>query len=153
MTTLSEKVKVQQALVALGRLGDYYKVSYDPTTNSPVALDKDDVSLKVTPQWVGANELSAEFVRDDRYGRREVLRRAAWSWALQLRFPCEVTVEAAEDAWTSNPSVVLRDPPNGLTRQVTLLLVRSQYDHPTTQEGSHPGSQITFFFEARLSRA
>lgn len=150
MPSYIDKIRIQNALIQRGQGGDYYAVSYSPSTKLATEVDTLSAS-KVTPQNVMAQELASAFGVDPKHGRDLVEQRTTWSWALVIEFSKEVTLHVAEETWLANPLTLARDEANGLTRQVTLHLVRVDYKHPTFQE-AHKGTRATYFFEARLSR-
>lgn len=150
MPSLLEKIRVQNALIALGQAGPFYAVSYDKDTKLATEIDV-LVDPAVAPAHVAANETSSAFAEDVRYGRSYRWARSGWTWQLACHFNQEVTGWRAEEEWRSSPPILARDEANGLTHQVTLLLQSASYEHPIKQ-GPHSGSRFTFIFEARLSR-
>ena len=148
MPNTVEKIRIQNALIVLGQTGLFYAVTYDPTTKLAAAIDTTTASV-VTPPWVIANEIQAEFGLDSKHGRGRQLKKLSWSWILICRFDSETTGDRAEQAWLNSPPVLPRTA--DFPGQVTLDLLRTTYTHPTTQS-SHSGSQLEFTFEARLSR-
>lgn len=148
MPNTVEKVRIQNALIALGQAGPFYALTYDKTTKLANDIDT-GVATPVTAPWVAANEIQSEFGIDPRHGRDRKLKRLTWSWILICRFNEEVTAEEAEKLWLNSPSILARTAQ--FPGQVTLDLLRTTYTHPTKHE-SHSGSQFDFTFEARLSR-
>lgn len=148
---LSNKTRIQQALMALGRAGPYYQVNYAAGGSDPVQVETTGATPTPTqdPSSVACNEINCSFEVDQRYGRSEKRDRTVWTFNLICKFDREVTSEFAEEIWTDNPPTLPRDASNGL-RQAVLQLTDAVYQHPTRRGSS--GTLVTFTFEARLSR-
>lgn len=148
-TSASQRVRIQQALIALAKEGEFFPVSYDgddcpiqvnPSTDQPLA-----------PASVHCNEVpTTVFEPDPTMGRRLAFHRQTWRFELRCRWDREVTLESFEQAISDNPPVLAADSETGLG-QVRLTLVRSDPTHPTTQQPSS-GTSCVFSFEAVLNR-
>src|SRR5687767_5447889 len=93
------KIRVQQKLVEIGLAGPYYQVAYDANEADDVDPETAEVVAPVSAQ---ANEVASGWDTDTQYGRNKVQGRTNWEWRLQLSFSKEVTLEAAEEAWSSS---------------------------------------------------
>lgn len=96
-----------------------------------------------------SNEVRGAFVVDDRHGRAYRQRRAGWAWLLIIRFDTEVMLDVFEDSLLRAPLFIARDPSDGRTEQVRLLLEDVAYEHPP-RGGASNGTEVTYRFVAEL---
>lgn len=141
MATL--KAAVQSTLVTLGSAAVFPTASYagDP----PVLVE----GASVAAASVEANETSAVFSPERRYGRSYKQDRAQWVWVLILQFHEEVIVTDFEQSILDDPPCIPRDVDTG-NRQVRLRLLDSKYQHPARQDASN-GTRLVCKFSADLS--
>lgn len=138
-----DRLRIQSALIDLGRAGPFYEVTYDPDTKKP------EVGSAVTPT-VYVNEIAAQFTEAEVNRRSLKQDRDGWLFSLMLTFDGEALLEAFEKAWCENPPKLARDAVNGLNHNVILLLTQAAYSHPIQHDGPH-GTQVTYTVEADLS--
>jgi len=147
MPNRSDKIRIQNALLALIEAGPYFPVNYPP--GSKIASDVDPlIDTPYPPDSAQTNEIDAGFEVDPRYGRALILDRPQWLWLAKVKFNREITAYHAEEAWQGDPLIL---PKTTDFRQATLILQRATYGHPIKQS-AHNGTLIEFTFAARLGR-
>ena len=147
MPNTLNKIRIQNELIAAGKAGPYFRVTYDCQTDLADEIDEDASPVIEVPASVKANEVRSAFRDAANYRRSAGLDRATWTWLLRMQFHCEVTAERVEENLMENPPCLTLLGPNNRTNQVLLKLVNSDYTHPPTTSPSS-GSEITFTFEA-----
>lgn len=147
MPNRSDKIRIQNALLALIEAGPYFAVDYP--AGSKIASDVDPlIDTPIVPPSAQVNELDAGFEVDTRYGRSLVLDRPQWLWLGKVKFDREVTAYHAEELWQADPPILVKTTD---FRQATLVLQRTTYGHPIKQS-AHNGTLIEFTFGVRLGR-
>ena len=141
MTTNRERI--QNKLIDLAEAGPFYGVSYE-SRRPIVSLQAD-----TTPIHIKALETGSEFDQPDLNRQSFIRERSNWTWELRLQFKTEVNLEAFEELIAAEPPVLLS---TSSLRQVTLLLEKSDPEHPVQQQASQ-GTQVVYTFEAHLSPA
>ncbi len=149
MANKSNKVRIQNKLIALAKAGRFFKVTYDKNTG--LANDVDPgVDTIQPPASVLANEIQQTFGIDSRHGRKQILRRDSWVFQVLVQWQSEVTVEFFEEDLL-DPIPILDDDKVNNLEDATLLLNRTEVVHPPTQSSAN-GSQAKFTFEAVIGR-
>ena len=138
---MSQKGRIQEALLRLGKQGRFFKVLYRDD-GTPTDIDPDGQPTK--PQTCLCNETDAEFATDPNMGRRRARKRVLWKFKLVLGFPCEVNAENFEQDVMDE---VLTLPPTDTLPSVFIEIADAEYDHPTTKDPGN-GSRIEYSFEA-----
>lgn len=144
----TQRVRIQQELVQLGKAGTFPVVSYNPATGEPTDIDD---AVVQAPASVLANEVAVSVSPDLPMGRRRVRRRETWTFELVLDFNCEVSLELFENSLLDRVHLIKRDAPNGLA-QVELFWTRTEVSHPVQQQPS-AGTSARLFFEASIGRS
>lgn len=170
-----ERIRIQNALIAVALAASFYPVTYDKDTHEasygqdPGSFDADHTQVapygvptsfitpaptnalkRVAPASAECNEVSSTFGVSNRT-RTLSHDRKAWLFELRLAFNQEVTIEAFEQYVLETPIYLACEPANGL-RRIILRLIRSTPVHPARQEPNQ-GTRVTFQFEAELSPA
>lgn len=149
MANNSNKVRIQNKIIALAKAGRFFKVTYDPVTG--LANDVNSGTDAVQPPASAlANEIQQNFSIDSQMGRKRILRRDSWVFQLLCRWDSEVTVEFFEKDLLDPLPTLPDDEALGL-EDVTLLLNRTEVEHPPTQNSAN-GSAAKFTFEAVIGR-
>lgn len=141
---MSYKTAIQNALVQYADAATFPTAVY--SADRPSLLSEGPA---VPAASIESNELRADFDVDERRGRKVVLERRAWQWALRLRFDQEVVLEQFETALAESPPIILRDVEDGRPHQVRLMLDDSSYEHPP-RGGASNGTKADFRFVAIL---
>lgn len=145
----SQKVRVQNVLMTVGKAGQFHAVTYDK--DSGLANDIDFTTAPViAPVTCLANETASSFVSDRLHGREEIDKRQSWTFDLLLGFEHEVTLERFEESLIH---AIIRIPRTAqFPDQVTLRLIQTSVQHPVTQQPSL-GTQAKMQFQAVVSRS
>jgi hypothetical protein len=146
----SQKVYIQNALVAAGRAGKFFKVAYDKETGLQEDIDFETSTDTVAPSSALANETLSTFGLDPSYKIDRVDKRLSWTFELWLDFNQEVNAEHFEETLIRNPIVLPSSKSKGV-RQVTLRLTRDTVQHPVTQQPSS-GTKLRLAFNAEVGR-
>jgi hypothetical protein len=137
---VTNRTRIQNALVNAAMARAFYAVTY-PNNVATVASN-----TVIPPASALCNEIQSLFRIDKDYGRREIERRTAWSFSLQLKFNQEVTLEPFEEYLLDSPIILQRDVANNL-KQVRIFLTRTVVVHPTQQQPAG-GTMATMTFDA-----
>lgn len=144
---MSDKLKIQKAMIALARAGEFYQVDYDEQ-GAPIdfARDTEDnipigtpIGTRISPGSVGCNEVSSRFAPDTRQGRRVATKASEWLFELVLAFDKEALLEWFEKSINQNVPIVRLD--NGTS--ALLRLRQKTVRHPIRQQSSG-GTQVTY---------
>jgi hypothetical protein len=138
------KKRIHDALVTAAKMGTFIEVTYDKD------LDTLTQGLQCQPGSIECNETTDAFKVDESFTRRFKQDYQRWNWELTLRFAQEVILERFERALADNP-ICLKRIPGEEDRQVHVLLVDSNYNHPPKQGGSN-GTRVRYRFQAGISR-
>ena len=136
------KKKIHDALCEAAQQGTFLAASYD---SEACELEQ---GAQVQPASIEANEVSSAYEVEQRHGRKFLQDFKQWQWLVILRFNQEVICEPWVRALLEDPLCIKRE--DGEDRQVHLLLLDAQYEHPP-REGSSNGTLARFKFEAKLS--
>lgn len=148
-TSASQRIRIQQALIALAKEGNFFPVSYDQD-NAPIQVNP-STDQPLAPVSVFCNEVpTTVFEPDPTMGRKLAFHRLTWRFELRCIWDREVTLDTFEQFLADDPPVLAADSDTGLG-QVRLTLVRSDPTHPITQQPSS-GTSCVFSFEAVLNR-
>lgn len=149
MANRANKVRVQNELITLAQTGRFFAVTYDKDTKLANPVD-DTADPVIAPASVLANEIQGTFSIDPNMGRKQILRRDSWVFALLCGWDQEITVEFFEEFLLDPLPRLPDDKANGL-EDVTLILNRTEVIHPPTQNAAN-GSSAKFTFEALVGR-
>ncbi len=140
---------IQNLLVSTARNFKFPIVHYRP---APVgSLRCTDPARVASPKSAVAYESQAVFAEPVR-NRRNATRRelTGWVWILVVQFDAPVSLEEFHDLLCDSHPVILRDPENGINRQVDLLLDEAEIQTPVQQQPAQ-GTRVTYRFTAQLS--
>lgn len=143
---MSQRLRIQDALVSLVLGTDWPVVSYDED-GRPSGLDMAEKEQPQTP--ILCNEISSSFDLDEQNLRGDFQRRTSWIFSLKIKFDREVLLEYFENAMMANPLYLGPDLSRGLS-SVTLRLIGTEPTHPVQKGG--PGTSVEFSFEAEQGR-
>ena len=136
------KKKIHDALCAAAEGGTFLVATYD---SENCTLEQ---GLQIVPASVEANELSSAHAVESRHGRKYLQDFTDWQWLVILRFHQEAICELWVRSLMEDPPCIHRDAFED--RQVRLLLLDAQYEHPP-REGASNGTKAQFRFRAELS--
>lgn len=146
--TLTQRLRIQQALVALVNGREFPYVSYE-SSGAPAQVDPDENTVTpLTP--ILCNEIESAFGDDENNGRQIAQVRSAWQFALRMKFNREVLLELFEDSVMDNPPTIAKDDALGLPF-VRLRIVSQRVEHPVQQQGAS-GTIVEYIFEAEEGR-
>jgi len=140
------RTAIQRLLHDLAKTGRFFRVYYD-ADGKAVAIDPNE-SEQIAPVSLEVNEVSADFIPDELFGRDINQRRSSWNFELHLGFDQEVTVAFFEQ------DVLAPVPRVKQTENHTyawLRLNNVSYDHPA-RGGSAGGTSVVMTFEATIGR-
>lgn len=149
MANESNRVRIQNELKRLAKVGRFFKVTYDPVTGNVSDVDP-GVDPVEAPASVLANEITQNFAIDTEQGRRRILKSQSYVFQLLLQWNAEVVVEFFEKDLL-DPLPRLPDDKVNNMEDVTLILARTEYEHPPEQNAGN-GSAAKFTFEAVIGR-
>ncbi len=149
MANESNRVRIQNELKRLAGVGRFFAVTYDPADGKASDVDP-NTAPSIPPASNLVNEITQDFRIDDEMGRRRILKRESWVFQLLLNWNVEVTVEFFEKDLL-DPLPRLPDDKVNNMEDVTLILLRTQYEHPPEQNAAN-GSAAKFTFEAVIGR-
>lgn len=149
MANESNRVRIQNELKRLAGIGRFFAVTYDPATGEARDVDP-NTATKIPPASNLVNEITQDFRIDEDMGRRRILKRESWVFQLLLNWNEEVTVEFFEKDLL-DPLPRLPDDKVNNMEDVTLILLRTQYEHPPEQNAAN-GTAAKFTFEAVIGR-
>lgn len=141
---MSQKLRIQQALVDLVRTRSFPVVKND-STGKPISPTTGTVT-PLTP--ILCNEVGATFEDDGDYGRGVKSTRSTWTFAIRIRFGQEVLLEGFEEDMMNNPPRIAAD---GSLPYVQLRLTASEPQHPVQQQPG-TGTIVEFTFQAQQGR-
>lgn len=148
MTQTTQRLRIQNAMVAAAKAGTFYFIQYLPATGA--AKDINPATDGIAPVSAFANEATSSFEVDGNYGRGYKLKRSAWNFRLEVNFSREVTAEYFEKSLCEDPITLPRDNDKDLD-QAVLLLSRTAASHPV-QHMPDGGSRFVFDFAVWLGR-
>ena len=144
---ITQRTRIQNAIIALIQAGEFYKVTYDEET---LLADDVDDTTQIAPEYVTANEIQATFEGDTQHTLSKKRTRATWSFQAIVRFNCQVTLELFEKALIDDPPVLAVDEANNLP-QATINLTITRPIHPVNSESS-AGTEVRLSFDVDQGR-
>ena len=141
---MSYRTSIHDLLVTTAHAGTFNEAIYSVARPSLLTAG--------TPQGLQScetKEIPGSFQLDYRYGREFRPKRVGLAWLLIMRFDHEVLLEDFEEALMRAPLFIVRDPSDGRTEQVRLLLEEAAYEHPP-RGGASNGTEVTYRFVAEL---
>ena len=135
-----DRTLIQQALLAAGKAGPFYAVSYDESGEPELGTDP------ISPSSCLVNETQCTFTLDSKHGMDLRWKRDAWTFLLKLQFPCEVSLVAFEELLMKTP---LKIHSTDVRTTIVLYLARINTFHVPTGQPSQ-GTQVSIAFNTKF---